>query len=91
MLHLSLPDTVCPDSSSLHTDQTHSASLDVSYQNEEGSLSKMGTSDEPQLSKQDSKSQNNAVPSSVSTLFSLFCFIQSDKSLIPGTCFLSFL
>lgn len=72
MLHLSLPDTASPDSSFLHTDQSHSASLNASFQNEEGSLSKIGTSEEPQLSTQDSKSQNNpAELPSVSTLLSL--------------------
>ena len=72
LLHLSLADTVSPVGSCLHTDQSRSASLNASCQNEEGSLCKIGTSDEPQLSTQDGKSQNNlAELPPVSTLFLL--------------------
>lgn len=75
MIHLSLPDTVAPDSSCLHVDQSHSHSLNASSQNEEGSLTKMGTSDEPQLSAQDSNSQNNPELPSVSTMYIACIFI----------------
>ena len=57
LLHLSLPDTISPESRCLHTDQSYSASLNASCQNEEGSLSEMVTPDEPRLSIQDTKSQ----------------------------------
>ncbi|KAJ7351727.1 hypothetical protein OS493_035791 [Desmophyllum pertusum] len=60
-------DMFSPESGSLHMDQSHSASLNTSYQNEERSLSKMGTPDEPQLSMQDNKSLNNPELSSNNT------------------------
>ncbi|KAJ7351718.1 hypothetical protein OS493_035782 [Desmophyllum pertusum] len=61
-------DMFSPESGSLHMDQSHSASLNTSYQNEERSLSKMGTPDEPQLSMQDNKSLNDPELSSKKSL-----------------------
>ena len=76
VLHMSLPDTASPESRCLRTDQSYSASVNASCQNEERSLSKMVTSDEPQLSTQDSKSQDNpAELLSVSTLIYFFISI----------------
>ena len=70
MLRWSPLDTVSPESRCLLTDQSYSASLNASGQNEEGSLNKMGTSDEPQLSTQYNKCQDNpAELPSVSTYF----------------------
>lgn len=69
-------DAVSPEGGSIHIDQNHSASLRTSCQNEERSLNKMGTAGEPQLSTQDSKSQNNPELSSVSTC-TLFSFIKA--------------
>jgi len=83
MLHLSLPDTVATDSSFLHADQSHSHSLNACSQNEEGSLSKVGTSDEPQLSAQDSKSQNNPELPPVSTMYIIFIVQFQEISIVP--------
>ena len=83
MLHLSLSDTVVPDRSCLHADQSHSHSLNASSRNEEGSLSKMGTSDEPQLSAQDSKSQNNPELPPVSTMYIIFIVQLQEISIVP--------
>ena len=80
LLYLSLPDTASPESRCLHTDQSYSASVNASCQNEERSLSKMVTSDEPQLSTQDSKSQDKpAELLSVSKYFFLFSLSSSRE------------
>ena len=83
VLLLSLPDTASPESRCLHTDQSYSASVNALCQNEERSWSKMVTSDELQLSTQDSKSQDNpAELLSVSTFFFIF-IVQFQGISVP--------
>ena len=83
MLHLSLSDTGVPDRICLHADQSHSHSLNACSQNEEGSLSKVGISDEPQLSAQDSKFQNNPELPPVSTMYIIFIVQFQEISIVP--------